>query len=480
MAAHVDVLVVGAGLSGICAAHALQRRCPDLTFRVLESRASLGGTWDLFRYPGVRSDSDMYTLGYSFRPWTGTRGMGDGRDILAYLKDTAHHTGIARHIEYGVRVESVAWSTEDARWTVRARRVADGAPVELTCRFLWACTGYYRYDAGYTPELPGLGDFEGPVVHPQHWPEDLAVRERRVVVVGSGATAISLTPALAKQGARVTMLQRTPSYVFDWSAIDQRLQMLRRTLPTRMVAPILRTGGILLTHALYRFCRSRPEQAREWLLGGVREAIPEHVDPHFTPPYPPWDQRLCAIKDGDLYERIRDGSLQVVTDHIRGITPRGIALASGERLEADILVTATGLRLQFLGGIDVTVDGVSVDPASRRTYRGSMLQGIPNTAFVVGYVNSSWTLKAELACDYVTRLLRHMQRHRLRYVVPPDPPEGDEAPMLDLAAGYVRRDPSALPRQGLHDPWRMHQDYFRDRRMFRGRIDDGVLERVRR
>jgi monooxygenase len=477
---HVDVLIVGAGISGICAAQALRGACPELSFAIVEARDRLGGTWDLFRYPGIRSDSDMYTLGFSFRPWRDPKSIADGPAIRAYLEETAAELGITDHIQYGKRVERVSWSSAEARWTVHARVVATGDEEQFTCGFLWVCAGYYRYDQGHTPELPGIERFVGQVIHPQHWPEDLDVAGKRVVVIGSGATAVTLVPELAKAGAQVTMLQRTATYVLAMPSEDRIAEAIKALLPARLAHRVVRWRSILQGAAFYQFCQRFPGAARRLLLAGVRRGVGDavDVDPHFDPPYRPWDQRLCLVPDGDLFEAIKAGRAAVVTDRIEGFTEGGVRLGSGDVLEADVVVTATGLELQFFGGAAVEVDGQAVELGATRMYRGAMLSDVPNVAFVMGYTNASWTLKCELVCGYVARVLRHMRDHGYTRVTPrrTDPAVGDQ-PALELTSGYVRRAAGRLPTQGTEEPWRLHQDYLRDRRLYRrAPIEDGVLE----
>ena len=473
---HLDVIVVGAGLSGVGAAHHLQARLPGKRYAILEARDAIGGTWDLFRYPGVRSDSDMQTLGYRFRPWTGAKAIADGPAILAYVRDTAREGGIDRHVRFGHRVVRAAFSTADARWTVEAQG-PDG-PVTLTCSFLLGCTGYYRYDRGFTPELPGLERFGGRVVHPQHWPADLDCAGRRVVVVGSGATAVTLVPALAADAEHVTMLQRSPSYILAMPGEDAIANGLRRVLPDRIAYALTRAKNVALATLVYQVSQRRPRLAKALLRAGVRRQLPAGyaVDTHFRPRYGPWDQRLCLVPDGDLFEAIRRGDAEIVTDRIATFTPTGVALESGAELPADVVVTATGLDLQLLGGLELSVDGATVDAPATMAYKGVMLSGIPNFAFAIGYTNASWTLKVDLACDYVCRLLAHMDAAGHRVVVAPRDPSVRERPLLDFAAGYVQRAVDRFPKQGDAAPWRLRQNYLLDVVPLRfGRIDDGVL-----
>jgi cation diffusion facilitator CzcD-associated flavoprotein CzcO len=476
---HVDVLIVGAGLSGIGAAYHLRTRCPGKTFAILEARESLGGTWDLFRYPGIRSDSDMYTLGYSFRPWTNPKAIADGPSILSYIRETAETHGIDREIRYRHRVVRASWSSETARWTVDAVEGASGETVRLTCGFLLMCSGYYDYDQGYTPELPGRERFRGSIVHPQKWSGDVDYEGKRVVVIGSGATAVTLVPALAKRAAHVTMLQRSPTYILSVPERDFIADFLREHLPGELAYAITRWKNVVLTMALYEWCRRYPKHAKgvlvrqvEKLLGGAMD-----IEPHFTPTYAPWDQRLCLVPDADLFEAIRGGNVSVVTDHIDTFTERAIRLQSGEELAADLIVTATGLRLKLLGGLALDVDGRRVLPADTMVYKGTMLSDVPNLAMVVGYTNASWTLKADLSCEYVCRVLRHMDEHG-HAVCCPHPTDGVVAdrPVLDLMSGYVKRALHELPRQGAKSPWRLYQNYALDRLVLRySPLADGTL-----
>jgi monooxygenase len=474
---HVDVLIVGAGLSGIGAAHHIQSAFPGRTYAILEAREASGGTWDLFRYPGVRSDSDMHTLGYRFRPWTQAKVIADGPSILRYVRDTAEEAGIDRHIRYGHRVEQASWSTEDARWTVEA--VHDGSPVRLTAGFLYVCSGYYHYDAGYTPDFPGIERFGGTVVHPQQWPEDLDYAGRKVVVIGSGATAVTLVPAMTDKAEHVTMLQRSPTYILSMPAEDAIANSLRRLLGSRRVYPITRWKNVLMGTLIYQLSRRRPGIVRSFLRKALIRQLPPgyDVDTHFRPQYQPWDQRLCLVPDGDLFKAIRHGKASVVTDHITEFTETGLRLQSGEDLPADIVVTATGLRMLALGGIRFTVDGRHVKLPETMAYKGLMLSGVPNSAFTVGYTNASWTLKADLVAEYVVRVLRHLDTHGYDQCVPVnDDPGITGRPLLDFAAGYIQRSIDEFPRAGSRAPWQLGMSYAHDMVKLRyGRIDDGAL-----
>ena len=476
---HLDVLVIGAGLSGIGAAHHLRVEAPWASYALLEARDAIGGTWDLFRYPGIRSDSDMFTLGYPFRPWDGERSIADGASILRYIRATAAEGGIDRHVRYRHRVVRAAWSSDEARWLVTAEQVGTGRTVQFTCSFLMSCTGYYRYDHGYMPDFAGMDRFGGTIVHPQQWPDDLDVRGKRVVVIGSGATAVTLVPALASTAAHVTMLQRSPTWIASLPGRNPVADVLRRILPPAWAGPSIRWVMALSTLGLFELSRRCPGIVRRALLTGAQRQLPAGYDvaTHFTPSYDPWDQRLCVVPDGDLFAAIRGGSASVVTDHIDTFTATGLRLRSGAELDADIVVAATGLDLLFLGGIEFSVDGEAVDPAARVTYKGMMLQGVPNLAFAIGYTNASWTLKCELTCGHLTRVLRHLRASGMRQCTPVDThPSPGAGSLLGLTSGYVRRSADQFPKQGAADPWRVHQNYLRDYRSIRMHgIEDGTL-----
>ncbi len=474
-----DVVIVGAGISGICAGHYLRTRCPSLRFCILEARARLGGTWDLFRYPGIRSDSDMHTLGFSFRPWADSETIVDGPRIREYLEETAAADGLHADTRFGRRVRRASWSSQTRRWTIEVE-TEDGRE-RYACRFLWGCTGYYRYDAGYTPALPGLGRFAGPVVHPQRWPEELALEGRRVVVIGSGATAMSLVPALAERAREVVMLQRSPTYLYERPRVDPVVRWLERVLPQRWASQVARVRGIALIMLLYEAARRFPGPIRRFLLtrvwAGLHRSTRDLLDPHFTPTYAPWDQRICVITDGDLFTALADGRARVVTDHVAAIDERGVQLRSGARLDADVLVTATGIQLQVFGGAALEVDGARVSAGERMMYKGAMLDGVPNFAMTLGYTNLSWTIRCELTCDYVCRLLEHMRAGGYEQCRPGAPPPGVRAePLLNLNSGYVQRARGEIPQQGSRGPWRFPQNYILDRTVVGGPVDDGVLE----
>ncbi|WP_375430124.1 flavin-containing monooxygenase [uncultured Friedmanniella sp.] len=462
MADHVvDVLVVGAGVSGIGAAFRLQTECPDHTYAVVEARDAIGGTWDLFRFPGVRSDSDIFTFCYPFRPWDGDQSLADGEDIRRYVEQVAAENGIDRRIHFGTRVVSASWSSAEARWTVRT---ASAAGVQTwSCAFLYACAGYYDHAGGHTPSFPGQQDFGGPVVHPQSWPADLDVTGQRVVVIGSGATAVTLVPALAGTAARVTMLQRSPTWVTAQSRSDPFANRLRRRLPAGLAHHLIRTRNLAVSQAFYALSRRRPALARSFLRGRIAGRMGEQFTAeHFTPSYDPWDQRLCVIPDGDLMRAITRGDASVVTDTIERFVPEGVRLTSGRVLPADVIVTATGLRMRLLGGMALDVDGKPVVLAEHALYRGLMLDGVPNFAVAIGYINASWSLRADIASRYVCRFLRHLTRHGLGYGYPVRPPDLVEQPLMPLSSGYVRRALPHLPVQGSAGPWLMPQNYLRD------------------
>jgi cation diffusion facilitator CzcD-associated flavoprotein CzcO/NAD(P)-dependent dehydrogenase (short-subunit alcohol dehydrogenase family) len=464
---HLDVLIVGAGLSGIGAAHYIQTECPWAEFSVFESRDAIGGTWDLFRYPGIRSDSDMYTLGFSFRPWTGAKTIADGPSILQYIRDTAAEDGTDDKIRFHHRVVGADWSSEDARWHVTAERTDTGETVELTAGFVLSCTGYYRYDHGYEPDFAGRDDFTGTIIHPQFWPDDVDFTDKRVVVIGSGATAITLIPSLAKTAAHVTMLQRSPTYIASLPESSPVARVARTFMSADRAGDVTRWAMALGTQGSFQFSRRFPELAKKVLLKGVAQQLPEGypIDPNFTPRYNPWDQRLCVVPNGDLFKAIREGRADVVTDTIDRFTEHGIRVSSGDEIEADIVVTATGLELLYLGGIEPTVDGEPVNIPDKLVYKGMMLEDVPNLAAAIGYTNASWTLKCELTCGYVTRLLNHMHDTGLRQCTPvnADPSVGAE-PLLGLTSGYVTRSADRFPRGGTKFPWQVHQSYLRDYR----------------
>ncbi|PPK63941.1 NAD(P)/FAD-dependent oxidoreductase [Actinokineospora auranticolor] len=473
---HVDVLVIGAGLSGVAAACHLRTRVPDASVAVLEARSAIGGTWDLFRYPGVRSDSDMYTLGYSFRPWPGASAIADGTSIREYIVDTAREYGVDRLVRFDHRVTAAEWNSATGRWTVTAAHGSE--TVRMTCGFLFSCAGFFGYEHGHTPEFAGRDRFGGTVAHPQRWPEDLDWTGKRVAVIGSGATAVTLVPALAERAAHVVMVQRSPSYVVSLSSRDPVAGLLRRVLPGRVAHPVLRWKNALFALSFFTLARRRPALVRKLIRWGARRQLPADypVDTHFRPDYDPWTQRVCFAADGDLFRVLRTGRAEVVTDRVESFTERGLALASGGHVDADIVVTATGLHVVPFGGVAITVDGVEVDYSDTVTYKGMLLGGVPNLAVAMGYTNASWTLKIDLVAQYVCRLIIHMRERGLSRVTP-RPPEGQATePFVDFTSTYVRRTVHLMPRQGEAPPWRLYQNYPRDVALLRhGRIEDPDL-----
>jgi cation diffusion facilitator CzcD-associated flavoprotein CzcO len=475
---HLDVLVIGAGISGIGVGRYLTTEHPTKRFAIFEGRGASGGTWDLFRYPGIRSDSDLHTFGYEFKPWRDKESIASAPRILDYLRQTATENGLDEHIRYHHQVVSVDWSPEQARWVVEVEHGETGEQLRFTAGWVFCAGGYYRYDEGYTPHFEGRERFEGQIVHPQHWPEDLEYAGKRVVVIGSGATAVTLVPAIAEEAAHVTMLQRTPSYIMPVPKEDALANKLRSLLGEDRAYAITRRKNIAQQRAVWLFCQRFPKAARKVIRSVNAKQLPEGypVDEHFNPPYDPWDQRLCAVPDGDLFRPLRSGKASMVTDTIETFTENGILLASGEELEADIIVTATGLNLQLFGGIDVRVDGRSVVPSETVAYRGMMLSGVPNFAFAIGYTNSSWTLKIGLLCEYFCRLLGYMDEHGHDTAWAVADPEMPTRPLLDFDAGYVKRSLDQLPQQGPERPWLMSMSYHEDRRLLRGGdvVDEGL------
>lgn len=463
---HVDVLIVGAGISGIGAAYHLQTHCPSKTYAIIEARDQVGGTWDLFRYPGIRSDSDMFTFGFKFKPWVSPKAISPGEDIRHYVKEAAAENHIDQHIRFGHKVVAADWSTKNQCWTLSVVERATGETRQFTCDFYLSCGGYYNYDAGYTPEFTDVAAFNGEVVHPQHWPEALDYTDKKVVVIGSGATAVTLVPSMAPTAAQVTMLQRSPTFIASRPAQDRSADFLRRWLPSKAAYWLVRWKNILLGMYLFNLARRKPEGVKQFIVNAIKDELgPDYdVDKHFTPSYNPWDQRLCLVPDGDLFKAIKAGKANVVTDTIERFTERGIALTSGEHLEADIIVTATGLQAELLSGVGVSVDGQAVNIGDTFCYKGMMLSGLPNFAFSMGYTNASWTLKSDLVGEYVCRLLNHMDKHGLSQCTPTLPAGGIEVePMMDFSSGYVVRARDKLPKQGAAAPWRLHQNYILDR-----------------
>ncbi|MGH2906866.1 MAG: flavin-containing monooxygenase [Solirubrobacterales bacterium] len=462
---HLDVLIVGAGLSGIGAARNLQKAFPHKSYAILESRGAIGGTWDLFRYPGIRSDSDMFTLGYRFRPWTGAQSLADGDAIRGYIRDTAQENGIDQHIRFNSRLVGASWSSDESRWTIDVLNPETGEESQISCNFLHICSGYYRYDQGFLPEFEGIESFKGQVIHPQHWPEDLDYSGKRVVVIGSGATAVTLVPAMAPTAEHVTMLQRSPSYILTIPGIDPVAHFMRKFFGDRVAYPINRWKNVFLATVLFQVSQRRPRFMKGLLRKATVRQLPQgyDVDTHFKPRYNPWDQRMCMVPDGDLFRSIRRGDASIVTDEIERFTEDGLLLKSGERLDADIIVTATGLNLQLFGGADIHVDGEKVDLSETLAYKSMMLSNIPNMIFTVGYTNASWTLKADLVSEYACRLIGHMDEHGYTTCVPvDDDPSVETVPLLDFAAGYVLRSLEQLPKQGSKAPWKLGMNYASD------------------
>ena len=479
---YYDVIIVGAGLSGIGAAHQLQQQCPDKTYLILEARDSSGGTWDLFRYPGIRSDSDMHTLGYKFKPWRQAEAIADGPSILNYIKETAAEGGIDAHIRYGHKVESAEWSSPESCWTVHIQRADSCEASSVRCNFLLMCSGYYSYKNGYTPDFKGRELFQGEVVHPQQWPEDLDYKNKKVIIIGSGATAVTLAPEMAEQAGQLIMLQRSPTYVVSRPAKDRVANLLRKFLPEKIAYAITRWKNVSFQQLVYKKSRAAPEQVKQKIVALVQQELGADYDvgKHFTPSYNPWDQRLCLVPNSDLFKSIRAGKMEVVTDHIDTFTEQGVRLQSGRELQADIIVTATGLNLEVLGGVQFSVDGKPIKFSDTWTYKGLMFSDVPNLVVTFGYINASWTLRADLIAEYVCRLLKHMDATGTRRCTPRLRPEdANMQPRLwidDFSSGYMQRMLHLFPRQGDHDPWTNPQNYSRDKKLLRGgRLEDGVL-----
>lgn len=459
---HFDVLIAGAGLSGIGVACHLTKKCPDKSFAILEARDAIGGTWDLFRYPGIRSDSDMFTLGYRFKPWTSDKGIADGGDIRQYIRDAAAENKVDEKIRFKHKVKNADWNSREKLWTVTSD--VDGETRTYTAKYLVGCTGYYDYDEGFTPEFAGREDFKGQVIHPQFWPEDLDYTGKKVVVIGSGATAVTLIPSMSREVESITMLQRSPTYIVPVPSKDKLAIRLRKFLPESFVYSIIRSRNIMLTMAFYNYCKRFPQKARDFIFNFNKKILPKDFDmSHFTPKYNPWDERLCAVPGGDLYKAIHKGKADVVTDHIDKFVDNGILLKSGKTLEADIIITATGLKVVVLGKINVTMDGQPFDVTDKMSYRGVMFEGIPNAAMVFGYTNSSWTLKADLIADYFCRVVNYMDDKGYDEVIPVNHDPGmAKRSFIDLTSGYISRVKDQLPKQGTKGAWKLHQNYFRD------------------
>ncbi len=475
-AQEFDVIIVGAGLSGIGAAYHLQKRCPGRSYAILEARQAMGGTWDLFRYPGIRSDSDMYTFGYNFRPWTGGKVFADGPAIRDYVETTAEQNGINPHIRYGHRVVSANWNSDRARWEIVAEH--DGERSSFTARFVVLCSGYYRYDRGYMPDFPGMADFKGEIIHPQLWPEDADYSGKKVVIIGSGATAVTLVPAMAEKAAHVTMLQRSPTYIAARPSRDAIADFLRKVLPGRLAYTLSRAKNVLLSIFFFQLARAKPDMVKKNILKLIRKELGEafDVERHFAPSYNPWDQRFCLAPDGDFFQVLKDGTASVVTDHVERFTETGITLKSGETLEADLIIPATGLEMQLAGGAQISVDGETANPHDLFTYRGMMLGNLPNLALAFGYTNASWTLKVDLTFERVCRMLNHMKKTGTDIAVPEVPDDLEPMPLLDFSSGYVQRALPTLPQQGSYAPWRTYQNYVQDMLAIRyGKLEDGFM-----
>lgn len=475
----LDVLIVGAGISGIGAAFYLQRELPHKRYQILESRQTSGGTWDLFRYPGIRSDSDLHTFGYAFKPWINDKAIADAGSILDYLRETARENKIDEHISYGRKVHSANWCSTQRCWEVEVENLSDGSREIMRSRWLFSAAGYYRYDQGYMPEFEGVEQFKGQLLHPQHWPEDLDYRNKQIVVIGSGATAVTLVPAMTDKAAHVTMLQRTPTYVMSVPEKDPIANGLKKILPSKLAYRLTRRKNIAMQRMIWKFCQRFPKMARRLIRFMNKMALPKGypVDEHFSPPYNPWDQRLCAVPDGDLFKRISEGSASVVTDHIDTFTENGLRLKSGRELNADIVVAATGLNVQLFGGIKFSKDGEAVDLSQTVAFKGMMLSGLPNFAFAVGYTNSSWTLKIGLLCEHFCRMLRYMDEREFEVCAAELPsPNMETRPLLDFGAGYIQRVMKDLPRAGQSAPWQMSMNYYEDEKtLLKGPVVDQNL-----
>ena len=472
---HVDVLIVGAGLSGIGAAYHLKKHSPDRSFVIFEGRDDIGGTWDLFRYPGIRSDSDMFTLGYAFKPWSEGKAIADGPSILKYINETAAENDIPERIRFRHWVKRATW--EEDHWLVEAE--TDDGTVSISCNFLLMCSGYYNYEHGYTPEFEGRDKFNGPIIHPQQWPEDLEYADKKVLVIGSGATAMTIVPEMSHTASHVTMLQRSPTYVVSMPSENRLANWLRQN-SENLNYFVSRLKSVIFGWLFFTYSRKRPEKMKQWLVGGVRQALgPDYdVEKHFTPNYNPWDQRICLVPDADLFEAIRGGNVSVVTDHIESFTENGVLLKSGEHLDADVIVTATGLDIKIAGGIDLVIDGRSVDVPNAMTYKGMMLEDVPNAAIVMGYTNASYTLKADLTSTFVCRLLNYMRRHHYASCRPRNHDESiEKEPIINFTSGYIQRAIDKLPKQGSKSPWRLYQNYFLDLvTLGYGSIADSMME----
>lgn len=477
---HFDVLIIGAGISGISAAYYLQEQCPNKSFAILEGRHTFGGTWDLFKYPGIRSDSDMYTLGFAFRPWTSKKAIADAPSIMTYLEETLEEFDLRKYIRFNQKVKKASWSSEEALWTIEVQEKGVDTLSQYTCNFLSMCSGYYNYEHGYTPDFKGIDQFKGKIIHPQKWPENLQYEQQKVVVIGSGATAVTIVPKMAEKAERVTMLQRSPTYVVSAPAEDKLANFCNSILPHKVAYTLNRWRKILMQRFGFYMARKYPNYMSKTLIDKVQKELGDDYDvqKHFTPNYNPWDQRICLVPDGDLFEAIKADKAEVVTDHIESFTERGLLLKSGKTLDADIIITATGLDFQLLSGIDYTVDGKAVDLSKTISYKAMMFSDIPNLSLAFGYTNASWTLKCDLSNQYVCRLLKYMEEHGYQQCTPrQNDPNLELEDWLDFSSGYIRRKMHTLPKQGTKKPWRLDQNYLVDRKMIgKSKIDDGVME----
>ncbi len=475
---HFDVLIVGAGLSGIGAGYHIQDKCPSFSYTILEARSSIGGTWDLFQYPGVRSDSDMHTLGYSFRPWKASKAIADGPSILRYIKETAKEFGIDKNIKCGHKVISAEWSTPKANWSVEIEKVEAKEKIRMRCHFLLMCSGYYDYDEGYTPDYPGISKFKGVFVHPQKWNDKVNYENKKVVVIGSGATAVTLVPELSKKADQVILLQRSPTYITSIPSIDPLAEFIKEKLPEKLAHQIIFWKNILLNIVFYNYCRRFPACARKFILKRVSRQLVKFSDKlkDFAPKYNPWDQRLCLVPDGDLFKSINSGKADIVTDTIETFTENGICLKSGQLLHADLIISATGLKLKFFANLKIKIDGEFIHLTDSILYKGAMLSGVPNFGVVFGYTNASWTLKCDLTCKWIARLLSYMKATGYQMVMPEKNPETSHIPLVDMSSGYFQRDKELIPKQGTRAPWKIYNNYFLDLFAFKVRplVDKGL------
>ena len=474
-----DVVIIGAGLSGICAAYRLQKKCPNKKFIILEARRAMGGTWDLFKYPGIRSDSDMYTLGFSFYPWKNPKAIADGPSILQYIKDTAREFKLENKIRYNHQLISAEWTDEEKNWSLHIQENTGVEHTRIKAKFIFSCCGYYNYKEGYTPAFKGVENFKGTIAHPQHWDTSLDYTNKRIIVIGSGATAVTLVPELAKKASKVIMLQRSPTYIFNLPSEDIIANFLKKVLPAKWAHNIARWKNILMGLAIYKACRKWPNTMKGFFKNKIKKELGEkYKDEDFNPKYNPWDQRLCLIPDNDLFNSLKKGTSEIVTDTINKFTEKGILLNSGKELDADIIITATGLKIQLIGGIQSKINGTEMNTGKLKAYKGVLFSDVPNMAVAIGYTNASWSLKCDLNCQYVTRLLNYMDENNYTVVRPRfDENEFDVEPLLDFDSGYIQRALDVLPKQGSKAPWKVYQDYIKDIRSLKyGRVDDGCLE----